>query len=108
MNVMEAWKGLCTPAQLYAILSLITIVSLAIQGQIGMLIGNSVFALIWTVILGWICSSGWSGLSWFLVLFPFVLIIVVIVYFVMLAKKLEKDVKQDVAAIADDNKEKKD
>jgi hypothetical protein len=31
-------------------------------------------ALIWTVILGWLCSKGFKMVSWFLVLLPYILI----------------------------------
>lgn len=33
------------------------------------------FAFIWTYVLGWLCNKGFTMLSWFLVLLPYILIV---------------------------------
>jgi hypothetical protein len=38
---------------------------------------QGLIALIWTYLLGWICTKGWSGLSWFLVIAPIVVSVIV-------------------------------
>ena len=47
-----------------------------------------VFALIWTFLLGWLCSKGLKTLSWFLVLLPYILIAVM---FVLPKKKVNDE-----------------
>jgi F0F1-type ATP synthase assembly protein I len=36
-----------------------------------------IFAFLWAFILGWLCSKGYTALSWFLVLLPFVMMLLV-------------------------------
>jgi len=31
------------------------------------------FAFIWTFVLGWLCDKGYTSISWFLVLLPYIL-----------------------------------
>ena len=33
------------------------------------------YAFIWTYVLGWLCDKGFTSISWFLVLLPYVLIL---------------------------------
>lgn len=73
MAAIDTWNALCTPAQLYAIISLVTIVIMAFQRQFKGIIAQGLFAALWTFVLGWICNKGWTGLSWFLVLLPVIL-----------------------------------
>jgi hypothetical protein len=39
------------------------------------ILSNLLFALVYTFILSWLCKIGLTALSWFLVLLPFVLIL---------------------------------
>lgn len=95
-------SNLCAPAYFYFIISAISIILLAIQNY-----GNSLeycvgdyscqvsstfvvfmiqilVILLWTWILNLICKAGVTPLSWFLVLFPFIMMFVAIAYmFVM-------------------------
>jgi F0F1-type ATP synthase assembly protein I len=36
-----------------------------------------IFAFLWTFVLGWLCSKGYKSISWFLVLLPFIMMILV-------------------------------
>ena len=95
-------SNLCAPAYFYFIISMISIIILAIQNY-----GNSLeycvgdyscqvsstfivfmikilVILLWTWILNLICKAGVTPLSWFLVLFPFIIMFIAIAYmFVM-------------------------
>ena len=77
-NNQNMWSGLCTPAKLYGIVSLVSVAGMAINQQFLGAIGQAIFAAIWVFVLGWICNQGWTGLSWFLVLLPIILVIVLI------------------------------
>ncbi len=89
-------KELCTPAFFYFVISMVAVVIIAFQN-----VGNTsqycvgafscgvssivlIFALkilyifFWTWILHLICQAGYTNISWFLVLFPFILFFVLI------------------------------
>jgi hypothetical protein len=87
-------KQLCTPAALYFVISMIGLVMIVFQN-----LGNSdsynvgsfscrvpstilvfvvqfIYIVFWTYILNLICKDGHVGLSWLLVLLPFILLFV--------------------------------
>jgi len=67
------WGSLCTPAKLYGIISAVGAAGLLYDQQFTMALGQGLFAVIWVFILNWICSEGWTGLSWFLVFLPIII-----------------------------------
>jgi hypothetical protein len=68
------FSNICTPAQLHVFLSFINILIAFGMGVNFLAIGfNVLFAFIWMYLLDWLCKKGWSGLSWFLVLSPFII-----------------------------------
>ena len=90
-------RSLCTPAQVYFFISIISILGILSQNvmasntfRVGLYsvqspISNLWFfaikiigVLIWTFILDYLCNSGWKGMAWFLVLLPIVLMFVII------------------------------
>lgn len=94
-------KKLCSPAYVYLVISMISIIIMIIQnagntntyclGNYGCQVSNTamVFAgkafyvIIWTYILNVICSYGYRNISWFLVLFPFMLFFILIGLFMI-------------------------
>ena len=83
---MKSFDELCSPAKLYFILSVIACIAALINGvKFGQVIVNLIVAFIWTAVLSWICGKGFTGVSWFLVLVPY--IIMLLVFF-----KLMKDI----------------
>jgi hypothetical protein len=89
-------KDLCTPAAIYFVLSMFTILIVLIQNlgntnryQIGnfscrvtnttlLFVVKLIYVLFWTYVLNLICKDGHTGLSWLLVLLPFILLFVII------------------------------
>ena len=89
-------KDLCTPACLYFIISIVALVIVIFQnlgnthsyniGNFSCRVPNTmliffcklIYILFWTWILNLICKDGHSGISWLLVLFPFILLFVII------------------------------
>lgn len=70
------FQNLCTPAKLYFALAILSILIGLFSGFHFMaVLVKLIFAVVYTFILGWLCSKGWSGLAWFLVLLPYVLIL---------------------------------
>jgi hypothetical protein len=71
---MREFSKLCTPAKIYfAIAVIAAIVSLFSGAPIIMAFMNLVFAFIWTYVLGWLCDKGYTSISWFLVLLPYII-----------------------------------
>ena len=88
MSLEETWKGLCTPAQIYAVLALIVIVGMAYKQQYGPIIAQAIFAALWTFVLGWICTKGWTWVSWVLVLLPVILAVGFLIFIVVMGKSV--------------------
>jgi hypothetical protein len=75
----KSFSKLCAPAKLYFAIAVIAIiVGLFAKVELSILIVKLIFAFIWTWILGLLCKKGWSPLSWFLVLFPYIVIILAV------------------------------
>jgi H+/Cl- antiporter ClcA len=83
---------LCTPAYIYFIISVIGIVFAAIQNMgnrnkytlgmfscnvpscLAVFIVKIVYVLFWTWVLNLICRNGHTGIAWFLLLLPFIML----------------------------------
>jgi hypothetical protein len=89
-------KDLCTPAALYFVISIIALVIVMLQnlgnthsyniGNFSCKVPNTILVFIikfiyivfWTYVLNLICRDGHVGISWLLVLLPFILLFVII------------------------------
>jgi hypothetical protein len=72
----KEFEKLCTPAKLYFALAILSILLGLFSGFNFMaILGKLIFAVVYTFILGWLCSKGLKSLAWFLVLLPYVLIL---------------------------------
>jgi len=71
----KTFSKLCTPAKIYFGIAVIaTIIALFNGVSFMMAFMKMVFAFIWTFVLSWLCDKGYSSISWFLVLLPYILI----------------------------------
>ena len=70
------FKTLCTPAHLYLVLSIITvIVAFFNQFSAMAIVIKMIWIFLWTYLLNCLCKKGFSTISWILVLIPFVAIL---------------------------------
>jgi hypothetical protein len=94
-------RKLCTPAYIYLVISVFSIIIIMLQntgnsntycmGQYSCQVSNIfivftiklVYVLFWTWILNLICKAGLPGISWALLLFPFILMFIFIIVFMM-------------------------
>lgn len=84
----KRFDELCTPAKLYFVLAVVSCVIALFNGVKIMAVAvNLIIAFLWTAALSWICGKGFSGVSWFLVLFPY--IVMLLVFF-----KISKDISK--------------
>jgi hypothetical protein len=90
----KSLKDLCTPAMLYFVISIIGLVIVLIQnlgntnsyhvGSFSCRVPNTalifivklIYILFWTYVLNLICRDGHIGVSWLLVLLPWILLFV--------------------------------
>ena len=72
--------SLCSPALLYLIIGIMALVSM-IYSKVNMqtIAMKGLFVVIYTWFLNFICSKGHEGISWFLVIFPFVVMALFVV-----------------------------
>jgi hypothetical protein len=95
--VPKKLADLCTPARVYFILAFVSLFLIATQnignkkqyciGRVKCNVPNTMavflvkilYALFWTWILHLICKSGYKDVAWFLVLFPFVFMLVLLI-----------------------------
>ena len=93
---MEYLKKLCTPAHLYFLLSIISLIIMGIQNlgninkycvgnftcnvtnTLGGFIVKFLYVLFWTWVLNTLCRAGYKRLSWFIFLIPFIAMFVLI------------------------------
>lgn len=72
----DMFKQMCTPAQIYLVISVFAgLLSLLTENAVSSVIVNLLFALLWTYILSWLCRQGYESLSWFLVLLPYIILL---------------------------------
>lgn len=97
MKLTKKFSKLCTPAMLYFVLSMISLVFMGIQNINGetnryclgsyschsenvpmIFILKVIYILFFTWILNLICKAGYTSISWFIVLLPFILLFVLL------------------------------
>ena len=106
MTLKNQISKLCTPAYIYLVLSVIGLVILTIQnfgntkkycvGRYSCIVPSTVlvflfkiiFVAFYTFILDLLCKAGYTNLSWFLILLPFIMFIVTFIFAVLFGEKL--------------------
>ncbi len=106
-RIKSTIKGLCSPAFFYFILSCVVLVGTIIQnagntrkyciGHFGCNVANNavvflmkiIYILFWTFVLDYICKSGYTNISWFLVLLPFISLFILLVGMILFINKKE-------------------
>ena len=118
MGVMKTVQDLCTPAYVYLVMSVISIVLMMLQNAgnnkmfcLGnyecnvdspglVFLGQVVYTVFWVFLLNWICSKGYKNLSWFLVLLPFLFFFIALGMFMLnSAAKQTKKVTNKVVGV---------
>ena len=105
MKLVDKIKQLCTPAYLYLAISTIALVLLMFQNAgntdrycVGsyecvvastplLFLGKVIYVVVWTIILNSLCKDGYTELSWFLLLLPFIIFLIMVVLFMVASTK---------------------
>ena len=103
-KIIKIFKNLCSPAQLYLGLSVISILSMLAQNcsNSNFFVGDVMinppchksliffleilYVLIWTFILNKLCSKGFSSVSWLLVMLPYIGMFILLGLFLLAVK----------------------
>ena len=99
--MLKSINKLCYPAYVYLVISVISIVFIYLQNinngsvycignlecetpnKIMVFIIKAVYIVFWTWVLQLICKSGWTSVSWILVMIPFFSMFLMIMIFMM-------------------------
>ena len=76
--MMKFLNHLCSPAKLYLFITILGCIIALFSKMVGILplVIKLIFALFWTFILNWLCKKGYKTDSWFIVLIPFIIILI--------------------------------
>ena len=113
---MSMYQDLCTPAKIYFTLAIIYMIgayfsmnkfsnfmqanqsklhpamnslnSSVQQSTNGISLVNILFTLFWTWVLNRLCSAGYIRVSWFLVLFPYLLLFIALIAYIWVLLKM--------------------
>ena len=89
--------SLCAPALFYLILSILAISYMIYERYNAFSIFMKViFITIWTWILNLLCEKGYEAISWFLVILPFIFIILFFAIFLSFISKMNSQNKQNI------------
>jgi len=73
---MKDFSKLCTPAKIYFTIAVFAAIVALFNGiSLFFVFFKLLFAFIWTYVLGWLCNKGFNSVSWFLVLLPYIIIV---------------------------------
>uniref|UniRef100_A0A6C0EQ05 Uncharacterized protein n=1 Tax=viral metagenome TaxID=1070528 RepID=A0A6C0EQ05_9ZZZZ len=88
----KEFSKLCTPSKIYFVLAVLAcVVALFNHVTILAVFVKLIFAFIWTFILDWLCKKGFEGVSWFFVLLPFIMILLVFLGVIHMKKNQQKE-----------------
>ena len=70
------FSKLCTPAKIYFAIEVVASI-IALFNGVGIfaVAVKLIFAFVWTFVLSWLCDKGYKSISWFLVLLPYIIIV---------------------------------
>tara|TARA_A100001011_G_C14320287_1_gene850247 strand:+ start:7363 stop:7881 length:519 start_codon:yes stop_codon:yes gene_type:complete len=108
--ILNKIAGLCPPAALYLVLSSLSFLGILFQNcndstkyiigdmmvdapchNAWFFVGKLLYILIWTWLLNMLCNKGFSSVSWFLVLLPFIAMFMILGMMMIILMKQKKE-----------------
>ena len=72
---------ICSPALLYLIIGILAIGGMIFEKiSVNVILLKSLFIIIWTWFLNFLCSKGHSTVSWILVLLPYIIFLIMAIF----------------------------
>ena len=88
---MFTYEELCTPAKIYIVLSIFSILfALLRKMSLSITVFKVFFALLWTFMLNYLCDKGFETVSWIILLSPFILFWSILAVFSVVTKLKRK------------------
>ena len=85
---MVSFNSLCTPAKIYLILAITVFIhSLFYTVKLFDILWSLIWIPLWTLFLNWICSKGYTFISWILLFLPLIIVVLSIALIVSTVKK---------------------
>lgn len=86
--MQKEFKELCSPARIYFLIAVVGCVfALFKRVPVLAVFMKLLFAFLWTLGLNWLCKKGYKSVSWFLVLFPYIMIGLMMIGFLDMRKR---------------------
>lgn len=101
-NLRKNYNLLCTPSQVYVLISAIAIITMLIQNineprkycigrlschlkfnNLFLFIVKVLYVIFWAIVLDSLCKNGYKDLAWAIVLLPFFLLFLLVVLFII-------------------------
>lgn len=90
---MVSFNSLCTPAKIYLILAITVFIhSLFYTIKLFDIIWQLIFIPAWTLLLNWLCSKGYTFVSWLILLWPIIFIVIFVGIFVIMGNIKKNDI----------------
>lgn len=88
------FSSICMPARIYAILTIFTLIGSIFATlpnfPLIQIVKSMFFNAAWFWILNWLCSKGFTLLSWFLVVFPYIILIGALIIMFFMVENVQK------------------
>jgi hypothetical protein len=114
-GILNRVRSLCTPALIFFIISVLSLFMMLFDnlenthhycfGNVSCNVANTstifiveiLFLVFWTWILDFICSRGYTNFAWFILLFPYILLLALLLFG---AAEIRNTQKQNEASVA--------
>ena len=118
-SISKSVNALCKPAYFYFVVSVVTMMFMMIQnlaegknvlclgeykctttGAPLVFVTQGVYILIWTKVLDMLCNRGLTSISWFLVLFPYILMFILLALFILNTRRVKSNQNSSVVGMS--------
>jgi hypothetical protein len=114
-GILNRIRSLCTPALIFFIISVVSLFGMLFDnlenthhycfGNVSCNVANTstifiveiLFLVFWTWVLDFICSRGYTNFAWFILLFPYILLLALLLFG---AAEIRNTQKQNDASVA--------
>jgi hypothetical protein len=114
-GILNRVRSLCTPALIFFIISVVSLFGMLFDnlenthhycfGNVSCNVANTstifiveiLFLVFWTWVLDFICSRGYTNFAWFILLFPYILLLALLLFG---AAEIRNTQKQNDASVA--------
>ena len=80
MTILDL-KTACTPAKVYLFLAIFSIIIISASGfDLSMVLTNLLIYSLFAIFLNWLCSIGYSKVSWAIIIIPFAITLSAVLY----------------------------